>query len=109
MCACSGRGKTALNKICDGKEATSAVLKTPSAMFLFNSDLYIADTNNHRIRKVNGTFLNITTVVGNPECTDNTTNPGYSGDGYAATSTNVKLYSPSGITLDDSGINFNIF
>ena len=109
MCVCSGRGKTALNKICDGKEATSAVLKTPSAMFLFNSDLYIADTNNHRIRKVNGTFLNITTVVGNPECTDNTINPGYSGDGYAATSTNVKLYSPSGITLDDSGINFNIF
>ena len=74
----------------DGGLATNAKLSFPASV-AFNAntkELFIADTNNHAIRKVssNGT---ITTVVG-------TGVPGYNGDGIASQS---KLNYPYGLAL----------
>ena len=73
--------------------ALNAELNSPSGIaFDSSGNLYIADTNNHRIRKLsNGT---ITTVAGNG-------NAGFAGDGGAATS--AELHSPYGVALDSSG------
>ena len=57
-------------------------------------DVYIADSENHRIRKVTVSTGIITTIAG----TGSTT---YSGDNGAATS--AALYSPMGVALDASG------
>ena len=54
-------------------------------------DLYIADTGNHRIRKVDATTGIITTVAGNGT-------KGLSGDGGLATQ--AKLNEPFNIALD---------
>ncbi len=51
--------------------------------------------NNHRVRKVTVSTGIITTIAG-------TGTAGYSGDNGAATS--AKLYFPSGIAVDTSGI-----
>ena len=78
----------------DGGAATSASLNGPARVtFDAHGNLYIADTQNQRIRKVNTNGI-ITTVVG-----DGTN--GYSGDGGAAT--NANLHNPDGIALNASG------
>ena len=59
--------------------------------------MYIADQDNHRIRKVTVSTGIITTIAG-------TGSGGYSGDGGAATS--AKLYYPEGVGLDSSGIQY---
>jgi sugar lactone lactonase YvrE len=77
----------------DGGAATSAALNLPTAVAVDAAgNLYIADTNNHRIRKVSGTT--ITTVAGNGEQL-------YLNDGVEATQTG--LDSPSGIAVDAAG------
>jgi trimeric autotransporter adhesin len=82
----------------DGGAATSAELNVPEAIALDAAgNLYIADTFNNRVRKVNATTGIITTVAGNGSTTS-------SGDGGLAT--NAGLSSPVGIALDSSG---NIF
>ncbi|NYF79573.1 choice-of-anchor D domain-containing protein [Granulicella arctica] len=79
----------------DGGPATSAELATPAAVALDAAgNLYIADHNNNRVRKVDATTGTITTVAGNGTA-------GYSGDGGAAT--NAKLNFPVGIALDSAG------
>jgi uncharacterized protein (TIGR03437 family) len=55
-------------------------------------NLYVADQNNNRIRKVSNGV--ITTVAGNGT-------PGYSGDNGPATS--AKLYGPKGVAVDSAG------
>ena len=61
-------------------------------------NVYIADSSNHRIRKVTVSTGMITTLAG----TGTGTNTGsYSGDGGAATS--ATLYYPSGVAVDASG------
>ena len=78
----------------DGGPATNASLKEPVAVALDTfGNLFIADQQNHRIRKVN-TSGSITTVAGNGIGT-------YSGDGGAAT--NGSLNQPSGVALDAFG------
>jgi hypothetical protein len=75
----------------DGAQAVAATLNGPSQVTLDgNGNLYISDTSNSRIRKVDlgGT---ITTVVGNGTA-------GFSGDGGAATS--AMIFSPSGLVHD---------
>ena len=57
-------------------------------------NVYIADTYNHRIRKVTVSTGIITTIVG-------TGTSSYSGDNGAATS--ATLYYPRGVALDASG------
>src|SRR6267143_1700749 len=79
----------------DGGAATSASLNFPSGVALDASgNLYIADSNNHRIREVAAATGIITTVAGNGS-------PGFAGDGGAATS--ASLWSPAGVALDASG------
>ncbi len=78
----------------DGGPATSARLKYPWSVAVDSAgNLYIADTFNHRIRKVDpdGT---ITTVAGNGSV-------GFSGDGGPATSARLKF--PWGVAVDSAG------
>ena len=56
--------------------------------------MYIADTDNHRIRFVSATTGIISTIAGDG-------NRDYNGDGIAATS--ASLYYPLGVALDSSG------
>jgi uncharacterized protein (TIGR03437 family) len=77
----------------DGGSATSAELASPVGVAVDSSgNLYIADTGNNRIRKVSGG--NISTIAG-------TDTAGFSGDGGAATSAQLKT--PVGIVVDSSG------
>ena len=77
----------------DGGAATSAQLALPSAVAVdATGNLYIADTNNHRIRKVAGTT--ITTIAGDGEEV-------FAGDGGAATA--AALDSPAGVAVDSNG------
>ena len=59
-----------------------------------NGDIYIADTNNHRIRKIDAASGIITTVAGNGTS-------GYSGDGGPATS--AMLDTPTDVFVDAAG------
>ncbi len=77
----------------DGGAATSAQLDTPTGIAVDSSGtLYIADSHNHRIRKVTGNT--ITTIAG-------TGTPGFAGDGSIATSSQLSL--PQGVAVDASG------
>jgi uncharacterized protein (TIGR03437 family) len=77
----------------DNGQATNAQLNYPAGLAVDPAgNLYFADTNNHRVRRVaNGV---ITTVAG-------TGTHGFSGDGGPATS--AELFQPSGVALDSSG------
>jgi sugar lactone lactonase YvrE len=75
----------------DGGPAINAGLNNPEGLALDAfSNLYIADTGNSRIRKVDTNGI-ITTVAGG----------GTGGDGGAAT--NASLHNPTGVALDMSG------
>lgn len=79
----------------DNASAASAQLDLPTAIALDASgNLYIADTANHRIRKIDATTGIITTVAGNGT-------EGYSGDNGPATA--ASLDSPTGLAIDASG------
>ena len=78
----------------DGGAATGAKLNYPATIALDSSgSLYIADTNNSRVRKVSASGV-ISTVAGNGGF-------GYSGDGGAATI--AELNNPAGLAMDSSG------
>ena len=75
--------------------ATATSLNQPGGVAVDGAgNLYIADTNNNVIRKVNLTTGSIATVAGNGS-------PGYTGDGSAATA--ATLNSPEGVTVDTAG------
>jgi uncharacterized protein (TIGR03437 family) len=76
----------------DGGLATAAQLRLPQGVAVDGSgNLFIADTDNSRIRKVSTSGI-ITTVAGNS---------GFGGDGGLATA--ASLYIPYGVTVDGSG------
>lgn len=78
----------------DGGQATSASLAFPLGIALDSSgNMYIADANNNRIRKVNSSGI-ITTVAGNG-------NGEFAGDGGVAT--NASLNIPSDVAIDSAG------
>ena len=82
----------------DGGPATNALLQKPCGMALDRSgNLYIADSDNCRIRKVDTNGI-ITTVAGNDGA-------GFSGDGGSAT--NARLNFPQDVAVDSLG-NFYI-
>ena len=79
----------------DNTPATSARLNRPVDVVLdSNGNLFIADTNNHRIRKVDANTGLITTVAG-----DGTRGSG--GDGGPATA--AQFDSPTGVAVDNAG------
>jgi len=78
-----------------GGLATSAELKKPEGVAVdADGNLFIADEANHRIRRVDATSKNITTVAG-------TTTGGYSGDGGPATS--AELHYPTSVAVNGDG------
>ncbi len=78
----------------DGGAATDASLFFPADVTVDTSgNLFIADQDNHRVRKVDTNGI-ITTVAGNGTI-------GYSGDGGAATSASLTF--PRGVSLDAAG------
>ena len=91
----AGTGTRGYSASDDGAAATSAQINWPAGVAVDGSgNLYITDTNNHRIRKVDASTGIISTVAG-------TGASGYSGDGAAATSAQIDL--PRGVALDGSG------
>jgi sugar lactone lactonase YvrE len=81
----------------DGGPATSAELDGPASVTLDAAgNLYIPDTYNQRIRRVDALTGEITTVAGNGAA-------GYGGDGLSATSPTTKLDLPEAVAFDAQG------
>jgi trimeric autotransporter adhesin len=79
----------------DGGQATTAALNYPCDITIDASgNVYIADTDNYRIRMVTNSSGNMSTVAG-------TGSNDYSGDGGQATS--ATLYNSRGVTSDAAG------
>ena len=87
----AGNGSTTY--CCDGGPATSASINEPAGVSVdADGNIYIADTENHRIRKVDADGI-ISTVAG-------TGSAGYSGEGTAI---NKKIKEPKGVSVDADG------
>ena len=79
----------------DGGPATSASLDSPGGLALdTQGDLFLADTHNHRVRRIDAKTHLISTVAG-------TGVAGFSGDGGAAIAAQLKL--PSALACDAAG------
>ena len=79
----------------DGDNALNARLSFPSGIVRDKEgNLYIADRNNHCIRRIDATTNIITSIAGNGT-------PGYSGDGQQAS--NAMIYSPGDLCIDAYG------
>ena len=79
----------------DGFDAASASLNGPLDVAVDSAgNLFIADTGNHCIRRVDARTRIITTVAGNGSS-------GFAGDGGAATNSNLNR--PSGVAVDTGG------
>jgi NHL repeat len=91
----------------DGAPATSALLTSPSDVALLGGGAYlIADTSNHRIRRVDAAGI-VTTAAGAGPAAGAAGS--YGGDGLAPTATPVRLNQPRGVSaLPGSGGGFLI-
>jgi len=79
----------------DGGPAKAAQLDLPTALALDAAGtLFVADTNNHRVRRIAAGTAAIATVAGNGV-------QGFAGDGSAATS--AEIDSPNGLAVDAAG------
>jgi hypothetical protein len=78
----------------DGGQAINAKLNHPSAVVVRGNFLYIADSGNNRIRRVDLNSHIITTIAGNGQS-------GYSGDNGNALG--AKFNAPGGLTFDPAG------
>jgi hypothetical protein len=79
----------------DGGAATAATLNSPASVVTDTAgNLYIADSENNAIRKVNAATGEIATIAGNGTAL-------YGGDGFSATL--AGLYKPYSIYLDGAG------
>ncbi len=88
----AGSGNQGFNG--DNIPATSAELNAPYGVHVDSiGNIYIADTNNFRVRMVSADSKNITTVAGNGF-------QGYNGDSIAATGANLNI--PYGVFVDSS-------
>lgn len=88
----AGNGTTGFSG--DGGVATSAQINFPYGIYVDgNGNVFFADLNNNRIRKINSSGI-ISTVAGNGT-------QGYNGDNINAI--NASLFHPSGVKTDDDG------
>ena len=79
----------------DDTTATRATLKAPRGLYVDRShNVYIADTDHHRIRKLTASDSTLSTIAG-------TGSPGFSGDGDLPT--NARLAFPTSIVVDTFG------
>jgi sugar lactone lactonase YvrE len=79
----------------DGGPSIGALLCFPESLSVNgNRELFIADTGNNRIRRIDLSTGIITSVAGNGH-------PGYAGDGGVAV--NASLNGPMGVTIDRNG------
>jgi hypothetical protein len=79
----------------DNGRATAAAIDSPTGLTLdAANNLYLADTHNHRVRRIDATTGLITTIAG-------TGTQGYSGDNAHAVTAALAL--PHGLTLDAIG------
>ena len=85
----------------DGGPASAALLNNPQGLAVDSAgNLYIVDTNNHRIREISGG--NINTVAGSGPTCLSPCNPGsFTGDGGPATSATLDF--PYGVAVDSAG------
>lgn len=89
----AGQGKE--GSVNDGKAASTAYLRRPSGLGIDAQDtVYIADSGNHRIRKITPDGI-IHRIVGASR------NGGFSGDGGAALAANLK--NPLDVAVDSQG------
>src|SRR5262249_49243805 len=80
----------------NGGAATAAMLKDPAGVVVDSAgNLYIGDSDNEVVRKVDASTGVITTIAGTPQTA------GYSGDGGPATA--ATLFTPWGLALDSTG------
>ncbi|WP_312648148.1 NHL domain-containing protein [Aminipila sp.] len=95
-------GNCSKGYIGDGGLATNAKLNGPLGVFVDGGgNIFIADSFNHRIRKVEADTGIITTIAGNGT-------EGYAGDGFNAC--NSQLNFPAGVVADSKGnVYFNDF
>jgi sugar lactone lactonase YvrE len=77
----------------DGGPALSAVFSYPGALVTDGSNLFVADTLNFRIRRIDGTTGNVATVAGTGTCCG-------SGDGGPATKAKINVF---GMSIDGNG------
>jgi sugar lactone lactonase YvrE len=77
----------------DGGPARAALLRDPEGVAIHGSDLFVADTDNQRVRRIDGSGV-ITTVAGSGI-------KGYSGDNGESTS--AQLTSPGDVGVDQMG------
>lgn len=84
----------------DGIPATAAYLSSPTGVAVDAAgNLYIAETNGQRIRKVDASTHLISTIAGSILGASNIY--GYTGDGGPATA--AQLYSPWSVSVDNAG------
>ena len=77
----------------DGGQATSAALSQAYGVKVINGEVYISDSNNYKVRKVDGSGI-ITTIAGSGAAS-------FNGDGLMATSSNMNH--PTDVALLPSG------
>jgi trimeric autotransporter adhesin len=87
----AGTGKAGFGG--DGGPATAAELHGPYGVAIDAGDIYVSDSQNHRVRRIDPDGI-ITTVAG-------TGAPGWSGDGGSAR--RAELNVPAGLALDGKG------
>ncbi len=95
-------GTGARGKSGDGGAATAALLNQPRGVSVdANGNLYIADTANHRVRRVDAVTGIISTTAGNGTTNPSTGAGGYAGDGGAASLSELNL--PYAVAFDAAG------
>ncbi|HEX9513415.1 MAG TPA: gliding motility-associated C-terminal domain-containing protein [Puia sp.] len=79
----------------DGGQALNAQFNAPFSICIDATDnIYVADYNNHRVRKIDAATGILTTIAGNGT-------PGFSGDGGVAL--NAQLNNPTWLCADNTG------